>query len=253
VGQRHRCLHLGQGDPGRRGPGAGPVDGMSGAPSRGRLSFPGSVALVRTVLDQGGDEARKEVRRLPFDTPISKHLLTGADAIGAGQTGHKLKAERLVAAAETGLAATRAISGAASCSFWPHHGHRWTVGVSRCGGCARHSPPSRVSGWCRSARSAGRRCGIWAKSSLARPLGGSGLLAVPPLLFGIGVTAREVEVLAQVAGGRSNRDIAEPCLCRSARSKKEHVERILMKTGATRLGLAELARRASIQPANESA
>jgi DNA-binding CsgD family transcriptional regulator len=52
------------------------------------------------------------------------------------------------------------------------------------------------------------------------------------------VTAREADVLALVAEGRANREIAER-LFLSPRTVEKHVERLLAKTGATRR--AELA------------
>jgi DNA-binding CsgD family transcriptional regulator len=254
-GNANAVYHLGQGD---LAAGAQALD-RSMAYLRqlpgGAFPFPGLWALVRTVLDQGGAEAREEVRRLPFDTPISKHLLTGADAITAGQTGHKLKAARLLAAAETGLdcyeghfrrsqlqllAAPRAAA-----DGWgePVRWLREALATFEVLGLVSFSSQCRL---------ALRDLGQAVPRRTIRTSGASGLLAVPPSLAAIGITAREVEVLAQVAGGRSNRVIAQAMFV-SVRTVEKHVERILMKTGETRLGLAELARRAGIQPANESA
>jgi DNA-binding CsgD family transcriptional regulator len=221
----------------------------------GAFPFPGLWALVRTVLDQGGDQAREEVGRLPFDTPISKYLLTGADAVAAGQTGQKLKAERLFAGAEIGLgcydrhfrrsqlqllAAPRA-----SAEGWgdPVRWLREALATFEVLGLVSFSAQ------CRSAL---RHLGEAVPRRTTRPSGGSGLWTVPPSLAAIGITAREVEVLAHLAAGRSNRDIAQTLFV-SVRTVEKHVERILMKTGETRLGLAQLARRAGIQPVDESA
>jgi DNA-binding CsgD family transcriptional regulator len=63
--------------------------------------------------------------------------------------------------------------------------------------------------------------------------------AVPPALAAIGITAREAEVLAHLAAGRSNRQIADT-LFLSVRTVEKHVERIIMKTGVNRAGLAGL-------------
>jgi DNA-binding CsgD family transcriptional regulator len=71
---------------------------------------------------------------------------------------------------------------------------------------------------------------------------------VPGPLAARGVTPREVEILAQVAAGRSNRDMAE-ALHLSVRTVEKHVERLLMKTGCTRAELAQLASSARIDPA----
>src|SRR5260370_40392020 len=57
------------------------------------------------------------------------------------------------------------------------------------------------------------------------------------LLAARGVTPREAEVLAQVAAGRSNREIAG-ALHLSVRTVEKHVERLLIKTGHSRSELA---------------
>jgi DNA-binding NarL/FixJ family response regulator len=71
--------------------------------------------------------------------------------------------------------------------------------------------------------------------------------SVPGLLAASGVTSREVEVLAQVAAGRTNREMAE-ALHLSVRTVEKHVERLLMKTGSTRAELARLAESAGVRP-----
>ena len=59
--------------------------------------------------------------------------------------------------------------------------------------------------------------------------------------------AWEAEVLAQVAAGRTNRQIAE-VLHLSVRTVEKHVERLIMKTGHSRSELARLAESAGIPP-----
>jgi DNA-binding NarL/FixJ family response regulator len=71
---------------------------------------------------------------------------------------------------------------------------------------------------------------------------------VTGLLAARGVTPREVEVLAQVAAGHSNREIAG-ALHLSVRTVEKHVERLLTKTGHSRSELAGFAEDAGIQPA----
>jgi len=67
-----------------------------------------------------------------------------------------------------------------------------------------------------------------------------GAAHVPGPLAARGVTAREVEVMAQVIAGRTNRQIAD-AMHLSARTVEKHVERLLMKTGRTRAALTDLA------------
>ena len=57
------------------------------------------------------------------------------------------------------------------------------------------------------------------------------------MLAELGITAREVDVLVLVAGGATNREVAERLFI-SPRTVDKHVERLLQKTGATRRGLA---------------
>jgi DNA-binding CsgD family transcriptional regulator len=71
---------------------------------------------------------------------------------------------------------------------------------------------------------------------------------VPGSLAAQGVTPREIEVMAQVIAGRSNREIAES-LYLSVRTVEKHVERLLMKTGHTRSELGRLAESVGIEPA----
>ena len=55
------------------------------------------------------------------------------------------------------------------------------------------------------------------------------------MLAELGITAREVDVLVLVAGGATNREVAERLFI-SLRTVDKHVERLLQKTGATRRG-----------------
>src|SRR5215472_6944637 len=53
----------------------------------GAHDFPGRWALLRTVNDVGGAQARDECRRLSFDTAMSRATLMAADAVAAGRDG----------------------------------------------------------------------------------------------------------------------------------------------------------------------
>jgi DNA-binding CsgD family transcriptional regulator len=54
-------------------------------------------------------------------------------------------------------------------------------------------------------------------------------------------------VLAEVAAGRTNRQIAE-ILHLSVRTVEKHVERLIVKTGANRSELVRLAESAGVRP-----
>ena len=84
-------------------------------------------------------------------------------------------------------------------------------------------------------RSLGRRAGVPQRRQ------GRGDSVVPPHLDRLGVTSREVDVLRLLAGGLTNREIAER-LYVSPRTVKGHVESLLAKTAtANRTQLAGLA------------
>ncbi|WP_170183970.1 ATP-binding protein [Pseudonocardia hydrocarbonoxydans] len=71
--------------------------------------------------------------------------------------------------------------------------------------------------------------GLWRRTGAVVPRGNAG---VPPVLRERGVTAREADVLALVAEGRANRDIAQ-WLHLSPRTVEKHVEHLLAKSGCT--------------------
>jgi DNA-binding CsgD family transcriptional regulator len=214
----------------------------------GAYPFPGLWALVRTVLDSRGGPARAEVRALPFDTPISGHFLAAADAVAAGRAGERSVAEERFDSADTGLARYQGgfrrslmrllVAPGASAGGWGH-------------------PP----GWLRQALASFEVLGLkpmaaacrTALRDLGQPVprtvraGEAKGAPVPPVLAAMGITGREVEVLAQLAAGRSNRAISE-ALFVSVRTVEKHVERLLMKSGCTRTELPALAARAGIQP-----
>ena len=64
---------------------------------------------------------------------------------------------------------------------------------------------------------------------------------VPTALAALGITSREADVLALVADGATNREVAERLFI-SQRTVDKHVERLLQKAGTNRAGLADLAR-----------
>jgi len=69
---------------------------------------------------------------------------------------------------------------------------------------------------------------------------------VPPELAALGVTSREVDVLALIADGLSNKEAAGRLVI-SVRTVDKHVERLLMKAGTNRAGLIDLATRTGLR------
>ncbi len=63
--------------------------------------FPGRWALLRTIIDEGGAEARDECRSLGFDTAMSRATVRAADAVAAGREGGD--ADSVFAAADQAL------------------------------------------------------------------------------------------------------------------------------------------------------
>jgi DNA-binding CsgD family transcriptional regulator len=206
----------------------------------GAHDFPGRWALLRSVADDGGEQARAECRRLEFDTAMSRATLAAADAVAAGRAGED--AESMFIAADRALG-------------------RFEGDFLRSLARLLVAPCAYSGGWGEPA--------VWLREALAnfedldlanfagqsrlalRAIGApvprqarSQALRVSSLLAARGVTPREAEVLTQVGAGRSNREIAK-MLHLSIRTVEKHVERLLMKTGHTR---AELARFAGTQP-----
>ncbi|MEO5875430.1 MAG: LuxR C-terminal-related transcriptional regulator, partial [Streptosporangiaceae bacterium] len=78
--------------------------------------------------------------------------------------------------------------------------------------------------------------------AIAAELGARPLLDALTVRPVSGLTQREVEVLEQLALGRSNREIAE-ALCISAKTASVHVSHILAKLGVATRGAAAAAAR----------
>ena len=200
--------------------------------------FPGLWALLRTVVDDGGDEARREVGALPVDAPVSRELLVAAEAVGLGRAGDATAAEIRFAEADAGLrlrqggfrrALTHLIVAPAA------HADGWGEPVSWLRGALATFEAKGLDAL------AGRCRAVLREVGAPVPRRGRGEAAtVPALLAARGITAREVDVLALVARGATNREVGE-ALFISVRTVDKHVERLLQKTGTTRAGLAEVA------------
>ncbi|HVL85000.1 MAG TPA: LuxR C-terminal-related transcriptional regulator [Pseudonocardia sp.] len=112
----------------------------------------------------------------------------------------------------------------------------WGAPVEWLRGAAAFFTASGNDALVRACRSLLRRAGVVVRR-------GRGEHTVPAALAGLGVTSRELDVLALVADGLSNRDIGAR-LYLSPRTVEKHVERLLAKTGSTsRAQLAALAAR----------
>jgi DNA-binding CsgD family transcriptional regulator len=209
----------------------------------GTFPFPGRWALLRTVLDIDGADAREECRRLPSDTPMSRETLWAADAVAAGRENGD--ASSLFAQADAALARyhggflrglTRLlVAPCAQADGWGQPGEWLREALV----WFETLELANFAGQCRSAlRAMGEPVPRRAAHKASR---------VPSQLAAQGVTTREAEVLAQLAAGCSNRDIANS-LHVSVRTVEKHVERLLMKTGRSRPELAQLAKRVGVQP-----
>jgi ATP/maltotriose-dependent transcriptional regulator MalT len=208
----------------------------------GAYPWPGLWALARTVADERGAEARRDVRSLPADTPVSRMMALAADAVAAGREGEPERAEVLFAEADTWLARMEG-------------GFRRAIVRLLAAPAAHEAGWGEPEPWLRESLAVFDRNGLHdfaarcrealrdMHAPVPRRSGGS---AVPPELAALGITSREVDVLSLVAGGLSNKEAAERLVI-SVRTVDKHVERLLMKAGTNRAGLVELADRAGLR------
>jgi DNA-binding CsgD family transcriptional regulator len=210
----------------------------------GAHDWTGRWALLRTVTDSGGAQARDECRQLRFDTAMSRATLRAADAVAAGREGGD--AESIFAAAnrdlgriESGFTRSLALLLAAPCAYRDGWGEP-AVWLREALSNFEDLGLPNFAGQCRAAlRATGEAVPRRPRREAPKVTG---------LLAAKGVTSREAEVLAQIAGGRSNREIAE-ALYLSVRTVEKHVERLLMKTGHSRSELTRFAEDAGVRAA----
>jgi DNA-binding CsgD family transcriptional regulator/tetratricopeptide (TPR) repeat protein len=209
----------------------------------GTHTFPGVWALLHTIFEDGGEHARAEVAALPVDTPISRRALRAAEAVAAGQAGEREVAERRMAQLHhelrgEGLAYRRAFLGHLVAPV--AHADGW----------------GDPAGWLRESLAFFESSGHDALAARCRALlkdigapvprrSRDGASVVPPALAAFGITRREADVLALVATGATNREIAERLFI-SQRTVDKHVERLLQKSAMARADLAGLAREADL-------
>jgi DNA-binding CsgD family transcriptional regulator/tetratricopeptide (TPR) repeat protein len=209
----------------------------------GAHEFPGRWALLRTVADEGGAEARDECRLLDYDTAMSRATLWAADAVAAGREGEDAEstfasADRALGRFEDGFLRSLARLLVAPCAYIDGWGDP-AVWLRAALANFEELELLNFAGQCRVAlRAMGEPVPRRARSKEPR---------ISSLLAARGVTPREAEVLALVATGRSNREIAE-VLHLSIRTVEKHIERLLMKTGHNRSELARLAESTGVQP-----
>jgi DNA-binding CsgD family transcriptional regulator/tetratricopeptide (TPR) repeat protein len=210
----------------------------------GAHDWTGRWALLRTVTGVGGAQARDECRRLSFDTAMSRATLRAADSVAAGREGGDAAsifaaADRALGRIESGFTRSLARLLAAPCAYRDGWGEPAVWVREALSNFEDLGLPNFV-GQCRAAlRAMGEPVPRRPRSEAPRVTG---------LLAARGVTPREAEVLAQVAAGRSNREIAG-ALHLSVRTVEKHVERLLMKTGHSRSELARFAEDAGVQAA----
>ena len=204
----------------------------------------GRWALLRTVVGADGTRAREECRGLSFDTAMSRATLRAADAVAAGRADGDAasifaEADRALGRIEGGFTRSVARLLVAPCAHRDGWGKPAVWLREALANFEDLGLPNFV-GQCRAALHA---MGVPVPR---RPRSEAPRVTGP--LAAQGITPRETEVLAQVATGRSNREIAES-LHLSVRTVEKHVERLLMKTGRSRSGLARFAADAGLPPA----
>ncbi|WP_165825853.1 ATP-binding protein [Actinomycetospora cinnamomea] len=198
------------------------------APSRSssaRSPYRGLHALALAVVgDAAAAEVTREVASLPVVDAVAGGCARWAAAVLAGREGEAERARALAEAADRELAA----------SPWPQAmARRLAAEAALDDGWG---DPAR---WLEEAHTVFESVGAVAPAracrSLHRRTGAPPLhrAPTPERWAGIGLTARESEVLALVAEGHSNREIAAR-LYVSPRTVEKHVERLLAKTATSR-------------------
>lgn len=206
------------------------------------LPFPGLWALLRTLVDRDGatgEAARAEVASLAFDTPASRNTLLAAEAVALGRQGDAAGATARFLALESAFDRTvvPAFRLQLARLLAAPEAAQWGWG--------------NPEGWLRAALAAFDAAGLDVLAGRCRrelrtigaPVPRRSAVApatVPASMAALGVTGREAEVLALVADGLTNKEIAARLVI-SVRTVDKHVERLLAKTGRDRTGLRSFA------------
>lgn len=195
-------------------------------------SYCAEWALLRTVQDLDGDQAREEMKLLlPTGGIRSEALLAYGDAVAAGRRGSAAEAETLFAAARAKIRAGHGWESlrhlaerlTAECALADGWGEPvdW---LTEAANYFRHNQFEDVERACRS---------LLHRAGAAVPRREHGHEHVPAALAAIGITDREADVLALLAEGLTSREIGARLFI-SARTVDKHVERLLAKTGTSR-------------------
>ncbi len=203
-------------------------------------SAPGLVwglwALLRTVIDDRGAEARDRLRGSPAALlAVNRGALRYADAVAAGRAGRHGDAEALFSAADRILAEQ---------GWWRRLLRLLALEAAVADGWGEPVVALRadLEAYERTGEQhLARTCRDLLRRAGAPTRRGRGRTAVPTHLRSVGVTTREMDVLVLVADGLTNREIAERLFV-SPRTVETHVASLLAKTGtASRAELRALA------------
>jgi DNA-binding CsgD family transcriptional regulator len=202
------------------------VEPLLGYPAVAPLHQFGLWALLRTVVDRDGAEARATLARLPAGRRLANRgLLSYAEAVAAGRAGDAQRATAALDDGERRLSPVpwlRALARVLTLECAVADGWGDPVPLLRLT-LSEHEQLGQ-EGLARTCRDLLRRAGAPTRR-------GRGSADVPDALRRFGVTSREMDVLLQVAEGASNATIAER-LFLSPRTVETHVASLLRKTGA---------------------
>ena len=220
------------------------IDALAAHGSSAPLGHWGLWALVRTVLDDRGADAREALRHAPpVMRAINRAALDLADAVEAGRAGRSAEAVALLAAGNGRLRGQhwwRRLLRLLTAEAMLADG--WGDPVAMLRADLTNFEAAGDDQLARTCRTLLRRGGVTVRR-------GRGSAAVPPVLRAIGVTSREMDVLGLVADRLTNQQVAER-LFLSPRTVETHVTNLLAKTGTT--SRAELVAYASRATGTES-
>jgi DNA-binding CsgD family transcriptional regulator/tetratricopeptide (TPR) repeat protein len=196
------------------------------------IAYFGLWALLRTAVGDRDAELRETLRHHHCAAALANRAaLDYGDAIAAGRAGDRAAAAARFAAADAALSGV---------PWWNRMLRLVVLETAVADGWGDPVPALRAD------LAAHEQAGDHAMARTCRDLlrvagaptrRGRGTSAVPPALRSLGITSREADVLALVAEGRTNAQIAAH-LFLSPRTVETHVARLLAKTRAA--GRAEL-------------